>query len=291
MERVKLLLPAAAGASVLLAGVAVVPCAAAEHPVARTSSSYKITRLSDTGNPARWDPCVRHTYSVVGLPAAQRRLIDKAFRKASTATAMTWTRTNGSADITVTGQMKNGRRSRGYTDNPYTGDYRNTSATITVTIGRRGDRKTLLALYMHEIGHAFGLTHVNDAKQTMHSPVTKRNSTYGAGDKAGLARVGRQAGCLPTAAAVGNMAVHGTWAPTFTWTAPAGTATLPIVSTTITITLPDGTVAADHLFYFGVVDTYTLYDHRCAVGTTLTVAVANDYGSTTATFPVTSCPT
>ena len=54
-------------------------------------------------------------------------------------------------------------------------------------------------LLMHELGHAVGLQHVSDTHQLMYP--TLRSGTpsgYAAGDKAGLSRVGRNAGCLST---------------------------------------------------------------------------------------------
>lgn len=60
-----------------------------------------------------------------------------------------------------------------------------------------GVRRTNLV--MHELGHAVGLQHVSDTHQLMYP--TLRSSTpsgFAAGDKAGLSRVGRNAGCLST---------------------------------------------------------------------------------------------
>jgi hypothetical protein len=54
-------------------------------------------------------------------------------------------------------------------------------------------------LLMHELGHAVGLQHVSDTRQLMYP--TLRSSTpsgFASGDKAGLSRVGRNAGCLST---------------------------------------------------------------------------------------------
>ncbi|GAB3443081.1 hypothetical protein GCM10027517_21050 [Phycicoccus ginsengisoli] len=54
-------------------------------------------------------------------------------------------------------------------------------------------------LLMHELGHAMGLQHVGDTRQQMY-PTLRSTSpyAYASGDLAGLARVGRGAGCLST---------------------------------------------------------------------------------------------
>ena len=54
-------------------------------------------------------------------------------------------------------------------------------------------------LVMHELGHAVGLQHVSDTRQLMYPSLRSAGpSGFAAGDKAGLAKVGRAAGCLTT---------------------------------------------------------------------------------------------
>ena len=50
-------------------------------------------------------------------------------------------------------------------------------------------------LLLHELAHVVGLEHVNDRTQVMY-PLMISRSTLGNGDKAGLKKVGRAAGCL-----------------------------------------------------------------------------------------------
>jgi len=54
----------------------------------------------------------------------------------------------------------------------------------------------LKSLVMHEVGHAIGLGHVNVRGQVMY-PMLADQTRFGAGDLAGLARIGLNQGCLP----------------------------------------------------------------------------------------------
>lgn len=51
-------------------------------------------------------------------------------------------------------------------------------------------------LMMHELGHVVGLDHVSDSRQIMYASLTHKRATWGAGDKNGLRRVGKRAGCV-----------------------------------------------------------------------------------------------
>jgi hypothetical protein len=50
---------------------------------------------------------------------------------------------------------------------------------------------------LHELAHAVGLNHVLDPTQVMYPQTTNGESTFGAGDRAGLAALGAPAGCHP----------------------------------------------------------------------------------------------
>lgn len=62
------------------------------------------------------------------------------------------------------------------------------------TTGWLGTRGQLL---MHEIAHAAGLNHARGTSQVMYPTMTRKPAAFGAGDAAGLRKVGRAAGCFP----------------------------------------------------------------------------------------------
>ncbi|MBU6213938.1 MAG: matrixin family metalloprotease [Actinomycetales bacterium] len=60
-----------------------------------------------------------------------------------------------------------------------------------------GAGRTRGELLIHELGHTVGLNHVSPTSQIMYPYMIKRSSAnYASGDRAGLAKVGRPAGCI-----------------------------------------------------------------------------------------------
>jgi hypothetical protein len=52
-------------------------------------------------------------------------------------------------------------------------------------------------LVQHELAHVIGLDHVQDRAQVMFPSISDRSPDgYGSGDRAGLAQLGAQGGCL-----------------------------------------------------------------------------------------------
>lgn len=62
------------------------------------------------------------------------------------------------------------------------------------TTGWLGTRGQLL---MHEIAHAAGVNHARGPSQVMYPVMTRKPAAFGAGDAAGLRKVGRASGCFP----------------------------------------------------------------------------------------------
>lgn len=69
------------------------------------------------------------------------------------------------------------------------------AATMSEAV-RAGLSKQMEAVVLHELGHLVGLAHVDDPQQLMFPRAQTKVATYGAGDLAGLAALGRGA-CQP----------------------------------------------------------------------------------------------
>jgi hypothetical protein len=68
---------------------------------------------------------------------------------------------------------------------------------VTPGFGRGATRGALL---LHELGHAAGLGHTNDAPQVMYPSLRSTSyASWGSGDRAGLKALGAAKGCVPTA--------------------------------------------------------------------------------------------
>lgn len=93
--------------------------------------------------------------------------------------------TGGSASIQVQGD-------------PYvyvTGQVRLDAPDMTETLAFPDGPALVRAIIMHELGHVVGLDHINDPTQLMHEE-NSGQLDFGAGDRAGLARLGTGA-CVP----------------------------------------------------------------------------------------------
>ncbi|MDP2775687.1 MAG: hypothetical protein Q8O61_19190 [Nocardioides sp.] len=189
-------------------------------------------RPSHVGTPVgdqRWDPCAGPIRYVVNSAQAWPRALAEtriALRRITQATGLrfvpvgstrmvpkgrptqrlpnradlviAWVRPNQTPLLTrgTVGQARYFTDAVGRITGAQVAFHRNGHAGLKPGFGAAPRRGTLL---MHELSHAVGLGHVNKRSQVMYPNVAAVASKFGAGDLAGLARVGAQRGCQFTA--------------------------------------------------------------------------------------------
>ena len=199
---------------------------------AAVSTSYTFSTVLD-GQPVRWDPCtaIRWTANVASAPAGGLEVLKAAVARVAAVTGTTWeyvgttsAQPNG-AYLPTTAQASYPPVLLGWTDGA-SSDLLRGQATSVLGMTRtawfgiqtpegkkiaatRGavvalDRTDNLplkgahswqAVALHELGHVMGLGHIGDRTQLM-ADILPSASDLQAGDRAGLARVGRSAGCV-----------------------------------------------------------------------------------------------
>jgi hypothetical protein len=186
-----------------------------------------------TGRPARWDPCTPIPYVVQTrwMPYHGRRDLTEALRRISAVSGLRFVDRGDTDEVPSRDRQPYQPERYGEqwaplliawvpssgTDLDLAGDVQGLAVPVAVPGTGSGhlvtgqvalDADTPLPsgfgpgategeVLLHELTHAIGLGHVDDATQVMHVSTTNSESTFGRGDRAGLAAVGREAGCHP----------------------------------------------------------------------------------------------
>jgi Metallo-peptidase family M12B Reprolysin-like len=167
---------------------------------------------------ARWEPCRRITYRInkAGGYDGSASDIRAAVRSASRITGLSvkYLGTTRSAvardrrgyhpsgtDIVLDWQTP--RQDRGLAGGVagigghWVQDKRRFDGYVVLDRTTRIGRRTWRQIIEHEIGHVLGLSHARTASQVMFGTASQKNPRWGAGDLAGLRRIGASQGCLP----------------------------------------------------------------------------------------------
>ena len=197
------------------------------------TSRYRFA-ASYGGRPVRWDPCttIRWTVNLRGAPPGGLAAVQTAVGRMARATGTRWVyvgrsstvprtsalpRTAGRAPAPVLIGWTDGRssdllrgaprRTLGVTRTVWFGGTHSNGTRVAATRGAvvaldRTDRLPLrggqswTSVTLHELGHVMGLGHAADRRQLMAAVLPRDAADLRAGDRAGLARLGRGAGCV-----------------------------------------------------------------------------------------------
>ena len=200
---------------------------------AGAASTFTFGAVLD-GKPVRWDPCtpIRWTSNTSRGPAGGLAVLSAAVAQIAAQTGTTWTYVGASGAVPGMGYLPTKARSAyppvllGWTDGRSSdllagqpanvlGMARNGWFGVRMADGssiaalRAGvvaldatDRLPLTgplswqAVALHELSHVMGLGHSSDPRQLLAPLLPRDLSGLQAGDRAGLTRVGRSAGCV-----------------------------------------------------------------------------------------------
>ena len=212
-------------------------CSVAVATVAVAQPSYEFRQLQEGGQPVRWDVCagVHYVINPRGGTTADQAEVHQAFAEVGSIMQTRFiydgpVSERPSPTRAVAQPERYGRRWApvlvawsSARDPALSLPFATHGQTITVARANRGDLghtyvtgQLLLNsdrrddyptappfgfTIRHEIGHLAGLSHAADPRQVMHAIVTpaNRHTGWGAGDLAGLRRLGHAAGCQASA--------------------------------------------------------------------------------------------
>ncbi|HUR52292.1 MAG TPA: matrixin family metalloprotease [Mycobacteriales bacterium] len=196
-----------------------------------TSALYKFAAVVN-GKPVRWNPCqtIYWQFRYTAAPASARTVVRAAVARVAQLTGTKWVEKGSTSALPASGWLprsSDGIRPVliGWTDAAHSDLLRNRPASVlgvtrtayfgtTVAgISLAATKAAVIALdrtdklpltgrvswkttLLHELGHAMGLDHVGNTAELMYPVLGRSMTDFQAGDKAGLARLGRSAGCI-----------------------------------------------------------------------------------------------
>jgi hypothetical protein len=195
------------------------------------STAYSYLATNADGTPARFNPCapVHYVTNLVEAPSGAAGLVSNALGQVSAATGVPFINDGSTSEVPgaqrdayqparygqrwapviimwsrpsetsmLPGGQVAGEGGATWEQGP-DGHKIYVTGAVAIDADANLPSASLTDLLLHELGHVVGLGHVFDPLQIMFptlAPIAA--TTYGSGDRAGLARLGVAAGCLPT---------------------------------------------------------------------------------------------
>lgn len=207
----------------------------AKPPVLFDTGAYAFALAEDNGQPVRFDPCrkihVVTNFAGAAAAATLRALLLEALAEVGTATGLVFVDDGPTTEtfaepraayqpdrygrrwapvlVTMANEAQSARLAgdtvglagpdaRGLPGTPLvyvTGVVVFDAEQLPALLDRPGGQARTKAVMLHELGHLVGLDHVNDPDELMYPTATGR-TTFGDGDRDGLARLG-SGPCVP----------------------------------------------------------------------------------------------
>ena len=165
-------------------------------------------RVSETGIPARWNPCVTHTWGARGPATTTKnlRLLRATFKYVAASTGLVFTRARDSAvppNMNVTMTWKGGISYGGPVDTVTVDPADSASPEIIesgmmrMNLGRGMSTHVARTLVLHEMGHALNMIHNPSPNSIMHSGASDQSPlTFTNQDRKTLRHLDKSQGCL-----------------------------------------------------------------------------------------------
>ncbi|MEI8080300.1 MAG: hypothetical protein WCI74_00440 [Actinomycetes bacterium] len=248
--------------------------------------------------PVRWHTCAPLTWRTTGEALTELPRLRTALDQVSAATGISFVYSE-SPEAMVTVDLRwvanssvSGSTTMSWSTNSFQLPRLN-PATVHLLVGSQSSAAMRSKLYLHELGHVMGLTHVASRAEIMSDSWNPGVTTFGPGDLNGLARLGVPAGCLlPPPAPTGVRLAAADAGLTLSWQQPQSSA--PVIQTTIQAktTCSDGSQCWIPIGSAGAASTttLTLMHSQCTAGRSYRITASNAYGDSTTTFQPMDCP-